>query len=90
MSSWALRTLHSIACDLQSFEDGRFSHDAVDAIMLRLELAYRELLVGEYLEGHSDTYTRVCSMVGFGVQNLQELNYESVIVPGIYNLQCYG
>ena len=41
MSSWALRTLHSIASDLQSFEDGRFPHDAVDAIMLRLELAYR-------------------------------------------------
>ena len=82
MSSWALRTLRSIAYDLQSFEDGRFSHDAVDAIVLRLELVYRELLVGEYLEGHSDSYTRVCSIVGFGIQNLQELNYESNIIPG--------
>ena len=39
-------------------------------------------MVGEYLEGHSDTYTTVCSIVGFGIQNLQELNYESNIIPG--------
>ena len=82
MSSWALRALHSVASDLQSYEDGRFPHDAVDGFVLHLELVYRELLVGEQLEGPGATCQIVCSMVSHAVQNLQGFNCASSISPG--------
>ena len=74
--------MHSVARDLQSYEDGRFPHDAVDGFVLHLELVYRELLVGEQLEGPGATCQIVCSMVSHAVQNLQGFNCASSISPG--------
>ena len=53
MSSWAIGTMRRVATDLRRFEDGRMPQDAADAFVLSLEIAYRELLVQEQLDGCS-------------------------------------
>ena len=72
MSSWALSTLRRIAEDLQSFEDGRLPHDALDTFSSYLELVYREILVQEQLGGDL-LISRAGVLVGRALQNLRSL-----------------
>ena len=50
MSYWAIQTLRRVAADLQNFQD-EIPADVVDSSVLSLQIAYRELLVQEQLDG---------------------------------------
>ena len=75
MSSWAVSTLRRVAADLRSFEDGRMPHEAADAFVLCLEIAYRELLVQEQLDGYS--FDRVLTLLSEALVNLRTFQDEA-------------
>lgn len=82
MSSWAISTLRRVAADLRSFEDGRMPQDAADAFVSCLEMAYRELLVQEQLDGHP--LDRAYTLVSEALANLRALQNEAQIDPQQY------
>ncbi len=50
--SWALNTLHRMIVDLNVYQDGReMSDDVVDALMVTIELVYRDLVAQEVMNG---------------------------------------
>ena len=67
MSSWALSSLHRVALDLQSFEDGRCPQEAAEVYVLLFELVYQELLTIRW------TFFQVCSMISTAIETLQQL-----------------
>ena len=69
--SWAVNSLRRVAADIRSYEDGRLPQDAADSFLLSLELVYREVLVQEQLDGHSTSYSRVCTMISGAVGSLR-------------------
>ena len=79
MSSWAIMTLQRVATDLRRFEDGRMLQDTADAFVLCLEMAYRELLAQEFLDGHS--FDAAGALIREALQNLRALQAEAQATP---------
>ena len=79
MSSWAIGTMRRVATDLRRFEDGRMPQDAADAFVLSLEIAYRELLVQEQLDGCS--FDAPGARLREAIQNLRKIQNEAQETP---------
>lgn len=79
MGYWTIQTLRQVSADWRRFEDDQIPQDALDGIVLSLEIAYRELLVQEQLDGLF--LEPAIRLLREAMENLRALQLEEPNIP---------
>ena len=72
MSSWAIRTLRRVSSDLLCLQDGRIiSLNVLEAVLISLELVYRDLIAQEQPRPSSALEDQACDLVRKCLQDMR-------------------